>query len=64
MATNNGVLTDGRVNSRIENYTNFWQKDMSKEAAIDTENRVDNYTDVINGISHFGNFVRTIVEKF
>lgn len=43
-------LEDGRVGSRIENYTGFWQKDMDKEAKVDTENRVDNYTDVINGI--------------
>ncbi|ETW78107.1 hypothetical protein HETIRDRAFT_388200 [Heterobasidion irregulare TC 32-1] len=42
-------LEDGRVGSRIENYTGFWQKDMDKEAKVDTENRVDNYTDVING---------------
>lgn len=43
-------LEDGRIGSRIENYTGFWQKDMDKEAKVDTENRVDNYTDVINGI--------------
>jgi sterol 24-C-methyltransferase len=49
MASNDGVLADGRVNSRIENYTQFWQKDMSKEASIDTENRLENYKDVING---------------
>ncbi|KAI0819926.1 delta-sterol C-methyltransferase [Trametes gibbosa] len=40
---------DGRVGRRIENYTAFWQKDMSKEASQDTENRLENYTDVING---------------
>ncbi|THH14408.1 hypothetical protein EW146_g5919 [Bondarzewia mesenterica] len=40
---------DGRVGQRIENYTAFWQKDANKEAAVDTENRVENYTDVING---------------
>ena len=42
---------DGRVNSRIENYTDFWQKDMSQEKKADTDNRVDNYTEVINGSS-------------
>lgn len=40
---------DGRVNSRIENYTEFWQKDMHKEEKADTDNRVDSYTDVVNG---------------
>ncbi|EIN08360.1 delta-sterol C-methyltransferase [Punctularia strigosozonata HHB-11173 SS5] len=40
---------DGRVNKRIENYTAFWQKDMSKEQTADTENRTENYTDVVNG---------------
>jgi len=46
MATPNG---DGRVNARIENYTDFWQKDIGKEEKVDTENRVDSYTDVVNG---------------
>ncbi|KAH9911706.1 S-adenosyl-L-methionine-dependent methyltransferase [Fomitopsis serialis] len=40
---------DGRVNERIENYTKFWQKDISKDGADDTANRVDSYTDVVNG---------------
>ncbi|KDQ32067.1 hypothetical protein PLEOSDRAFT_1088200 [Pleurotus ostreatus PC15] len=49
-ATVNGQnLPDGRVNDRIENYTKFWQKDMGKEANVDTENRIDSYTDVVNG---------------
>lgn len=43
------ALADGRVNSRIGNYAAFWQKDISKEAAVDTENRLENYTDVVNG---------------
>ncbi len=40
---------DGRVGDRIENYTGFWQKDMNKEKKNDTDNRVENYTEVING---------------
>ncbi|KAI0942168.1 hypothetical protein AcV7_002676 [Taiwanofungus camphoratus] len=40
---------DGRVGSRIQNYTGFWQKDISKDGKADTDNRVENYTDVING---------------
>ncbi|TFY81346.1 hypothetical protein EWM64_g2657, partial [Hericium alpestre] len=40
---------DGRVGDRIENYTAFWQKDMNKEKQNDTDNRVESYTDVVNG---------------
>ena len=48
-ATESTTHADGRVGRRIENYTQFWQKDMSKEAAHDTDNRLENYVDVING---------------
>ncbi|KAL1746042.1 S-adenosyl-L-methionine-dependent methyltransferase [Schizophyllum fasciatum] len=40
---------DGRVGSRIENYSKFWQKDIHKEGEVDTDNRVDSYQDVVNG---------------
>lgn len=40
---------EGRIGSRIENYSNFWQKDLTKEKDTDTENRVGGYTDVVNG---------------
>jgi sterol 24-C-methyltransferase len=40
---------DGRVGSRIENYAGFWQKDIKKEAKVDSDVRVENYTDVVNG---------------
>lgn len=40
---------DGRVDNRIENYTKFWQKDVNKESEVDNENRLDSYTDVVNG---------------
>ncbi|KAH8107529.1 delta-sterol C-methyltransferase [Phellopilus nigrolimitatus] len=40
---------DGRIEKRVENYTAFWQKDMSKEADNDTNNRLGSYTDVVNG---------------
>lgn len=40
---------DGRVGSRIENYAGFWQKDIKKEAKVDSDVRLENYTDVING---------------
>lgn len=42
-------LDDGRVGSRIENYAGFWQKDIQKEAQVDSDTRVENYTDVVNG---------------
>jgi len=49
IAVENNGFADGRVGGRIENYTKFWQKDISKEANVDTDNRLDSYTDVING---------------
>jgi hypothetical protein len=42
--------TDGRQESRVENYTKFWQKDLGKEGEADNQNRVESYTDVVNGI--------------
>lgn len=42
---------DGRVGSRIENYAGFWQKDIKKEAKVDSDVRVENYTEVVNGTS-------------
>ncbi|THU81749.1 delta-sterol C-methyltransferase [Dendrothele bispora CBS 962.96] len=49
MAVENVKHADGREDSRIQNYTKFWQKDTSKEAQTDNENRLDSYTDVVNG---------------
>ncbi|KAJ7031942.1 delta-sterol C-methyltransferase [Mycena alexandri] len=50
LVQNNGNgMVDGRQRDRIENYTKFWNKDISKEDANGTENRVDSYTDVVNG---------------
>ena len=43
-------LDDGRVGSRIENYSDFWQKDMRKEGQVESDNRLENYTDVVNGM--------------
>lgn len=43
------TASDGRVGTRIQNYTSHWQKDLSKDTKVD--NRVQNYTDVINGIA-------------
>ncbi|KAJ7634665.1 delta-sterol C-methyltransferase [Roridomyces roridus] len=42
-------LVDGRERDRIANYTKFWNKDISKEDSTGTDNRVDSYTDVVNG---------------
>ncbi|KAF7351331.1 Delta-sterol C-methyltransferase [Mycena sanguinolenta] len=47
--TNPNGLVDGRQKDRIENYTKFWNKDISKEDSTGTENRVESYTDVVNG---------------
>lgn len=53
MAATTGSLADGREHFRISNYSGFWQKDLQKEAAIDTENRIDHYTEVVNGTQQF-----------
>lgn len=42
---------DGRVNSRIENYTAFFDNDSSKDTEEHKKNRLENYTDVVNGAS-------------
>ncbi|KAF8842443.1 hypothetical protein BDN67DRAFT_1067734 [Paxillus ammoniavirescens] len=41
--------TDGRVETRVDNYTKFWQKDLNKESETENKNRLDSYTDVVNG---------------
>jgi sterol 24-C-methyltransferase len=46
----NPTYEDGRKADRIGNYTKFWQKDISKEAEVDNENRIDSYTEVVNGL--------------
>ncbi|KAG1806977.1 S-adenosyl-L-methionine-dependent methyltransferase [Suillus subaureus] len=40
---------DGRQEKRVGNYTKFWQKDLGKESEVDNQNRVQSYTDVVNG---------------
>ncbi|PBK97533.1 delta-sterol C-methyltransferase [Armillaria gallica] len=40
---------EGRVGARIENYTKFWSKDLAQEKEVHTDNRVEGYTDVVNG---------------
>lgn len=45
-----GTLDDGRQEKRVGGYTKFWQKDASNEADVDTNNRLDSYTDVVNGM--------------
>ena len=50
MSTTTAPSADGRVNSRIANYTGFWEKDSAKDTDVQKSNRLENYTDVINGI--------------
>ena len=45
--------SDGRVDGRIENYTKFWNADPLKEQETDNAKRLESYTDVVNGQSHF-----------
>jgi len=40
---------DCRERNRIENYTGFWQKDFLDNKESDNDNRVSNYTEVVNG---------------
>jgi sterol 24-C-methyltransferase len=40
---------DGRVHTRIANYTGFWEKEAAVDGEEHTVNRLDNYTDVVNG---------------
>jgi sterol 24-C-methyltransferase len=40
-----------RQEKRINEYTKFWQKDVAKEGEVDTSNRLDSYSDVVNGMS-------------
>jgi len=40
---------DGRINSRISNYTAFFDTDSKKDNEEHKKNRLDNYTDVVNG---------------
>lgn len=42
---------DGRVNSRIENYTAFFEKNSANDNEEQKKNRLENYTDVVNGNS-------------
>jgi len=41
---------DGRQEVRVDGYTKFWKKDANKEAQVDTNIRLDSYTDVVNGM--------------
>jgi sterol 24-C-methyltransferase len=49
MSSTGVTHSDGRVNNRIENYTKFWNADLSKEQDADNAKRLDSYTDVVNG---------------
>ncbi|KAK7054322.1 Delta(24)-sterol C-methyltransferase [Paramarasmius palmivorus] len=49
MAIDQKSHSDGRSDSRIQNYSKFWHKDTSKETEVDNANRLNSYTDVVNG---------------
>jgi sterol 24-C-methyltransferase len=52
MSSTGVQLNDGRIESRVENYTKFWKKDPTNEEDSDNSNRLDSYTDVVNGEQH------------
>jgi len=43
------TLADGRQGGRIENYTKFWKNDLKREGEREAGQRLDNYTEVVNG---------------
>ena len=49
MSSTGVQLNDGRVESRVENYTKFWKADPTKEEEADNSKRLDSYTEVVNG---------------
>ncbi|RXW16875.1 hypothetical protein EST38_g8974 [Candolleomyces aberdarensis] len=49
MSSSGVALSDGRVQNRIENYNQFWQKDLNNEDDEGNKNRLDQYTEVVNG---------------
>lgn len=40
---------DARSETRVSNYTKFWQKDSAKDGNADKAQRLDKYTDLVNG---------------
>ena len=44
-------MADARSTDRIGNYTKFWDKDREHEGTEVQGARVDNYTEVVNGLS-------------
>ncbi|KAK1227761.1 Delta(24)-sterol C-methyltransferase [Marasmius sp. AFHP31] len=40
---------DGRQDERVQNYTKFWQQDTKDETEVDNANRLNSYTEVVNG---------------
>lgn len=40
---------DARSESRVSNYNKFWNKDSAKDGDADRENRLSQYTDLVNG---------------
>ena len=42
--------SDGRVNRRMNNYTKFWEEDLSKEDDGNNQNRLGKYAEVVNGL--------------
>ena len=43
------TLADGRQVDRIQNYSAFWQTEAENDGKTDTNNRLDNYQNVVNG---------------
>ena len=46
------AMTDARSADRMGNYTKFWDKDREHERSEVQGARVDNYTELVNGLSY------------
>lgn len=43
------TTADGRSANRMQKYQDFWDSELKKEEKTHTINRLENYTEVING---------------
>lgn len=55
---------DGRINSRIANYTAFFETDSKDDSEEHKKNRLENYTDVVNGKDGMGDVGEQHVYNF
>jgi sterol 24-C-methyltransferase len=47
-------MPDARKESRVNKYTKYWQKDSAQDNETHRANRLDEYTEVVNGEAVYG----------